>query len=280
MKRTILIPTDFSEVCNTAVEYGAKLARSVKADIVLYHAVTSESERYMKQNGFSEKDLFTMMEKTSVIIFDEYAVHSDVKITRNDLFGGISQMCNLEDPFLIILGTHGKKGFQKISGGYVSKVLSLTGVPVLTVHKNTVFNDFKNLAFPVSLNFEDRQKFNMAVKLAGSFKSRVHVIPKYEGDRLRKSKIMNIVKQIKDYFSMTGLPVVDNVTDPKAGRYSSQILDYSAKNNIDMIFSVFDNDRVLNPDKFSDRLIYNKHFIPVLNVVAVKPKVFDWANSR
>ena len=140
----ILVPTDFSDTSLKALDLGTRFANFLKADLDLIHvvdwpAITLLSTVYPGYPLFSVKDTQpdnTRVEKT----LNELLV-------RKELIGNIRTSSLIGDPAdeillyakkekmdFIVMGTHGKKGLERVLlGSTTSAVIAKSTIPVLTI---------------------------------------------------------------------------------------------------------------------------------------------------
>ena len=91
---------------------------------------------------------------------------------------------------LIIMGTHGASGWQKITGSYALKVITNSSVPFIVV-QDQLMNDtgYDSIVVPLDLNNETKQKLEMVASIAHYFDSEVHLITPNESDEFLSNKL-------------------------------------------------------------------------------------------
>ena len=278
-QNVILIPTDFSEVCENAVDHGTYLAKALKSQVWLLHVFDKETEKYLKENNLEAGSLESKLKELADKYSEKYGVSIDTLLESGNLFDKIKEVNNRINAKLIILGTHGKVGFQKIAGSYVLKVVTSTNTPTIVVQKKSESEGYKNIVFPITANTEDRQKVTWAVSIAKTFNSTVHLIPKFESEIYHKKKIMNVTKQIKDIMSKYGIKFVDKVSSPEAGNFAKQVIDYAVENNADLIMTLVNKDKTFFFSSWDEQIIYNSSQIPVICINPVDTKKSTWAKG-
>jgi len=117
----ILVPTDFSEVCQNAVEHGASIASIMKYRVVLLHVINKDTDKFLDEENLSEDVITEKLESIATEASKKFDVQVEFLIKSGDLFDNIKESSDKVGAKLIILGTHGKVGFQKITGSYVLK---------------------------------------------------------------------------------------------------------------------------------------------------------------
>jgi len=278
-QNVILIPTDFSEVCNNAVEHGMVVAKALKSQVWLLHVFDKDTEKYLQENHLEASNIEIMLNQTAEKYHKKYGVSVDTLMETGNLFEKIKEINERINAKLIILGTHGKIGFQRIAGSYVLKIVTSTNTPTIVVQKNSNSDGYKNIVFPITANTEDRQKVTWAVSIAKTFDSTVHLIPKFESEKYHKTKIMNVTKQIKDIMTQYGIKFVDKVSSPEAGNFAKQVIDYSVENNADLIMTLVNKGKAFFFTSWDEQIIYNSSQIPVICINPVDTKKSTWAKG-
>ena len=137
VKKIILIPTDFSEVCQNATEHGLILAKAMKCEVTLLHVINKATHKYLDEENLDKDSIKVMMKKSAKEYTEKYNIPVNVRISQGKLFEKIKKINKKIKPILIILGTHGKLGFQKIAGSYVLKIITSTKTPTVVVQKKS-----------------------------------------------------------------------------------------------------------------------------------------------
>ena len=278
-QNVILIPTDFSEVCNNAVEHGMVVAKALKSQVWLLHVFDKDTEKYLTENNLEASDIEIMLNQTAEKYHKKYGVSVDTLMETGNLFDKVKEINKRINAKLIILGTHGKMGFQRIAGSYVLKVVTSTNTPTIVVQKNSNSDGYKNIVFPITANTEDRQKVTWAVSIAKTFDSVVHLIPKFESEKFHKTRIMNVTKQIKDIMTKYEVKFVDKVSSPEAGNFAKQVIDYAVENHADLIMTLVNKDKAFFFTSWDEQIIYNSSQIPVICINPVDTKKSTWAKG-
>lgn len=273
---TILIPTDFSEVCENAIKHGAEIARFFSFKVVVLHVINKETSNYLKSEGLQESDLETKLAKILNDIFECCDVKGEYLIKNGNVFTEVENVANELNPNFLILGTHGKVGFQRLTGSYALKVISSVNSPTIVVQKRAFHNGYKNIVFPITTSTEDRQKVNWVILMSKMFGAKVHLFPRYETEEFHKRKIMAVTKQIKNIFDEHNVEYIDKVS-PTRGNFAKQVVEYAVENDGDLITTMTNSESSLPMlDTWVEQLIYNTSQIPVLCVNPVQVKTTSW----
>jgi len=281
-KKSILIPTDFSEVCDNAVNHGCDLANHFKCKVYILHVITKETKKFLKENNESieklqEKLMIYAKEKSK-----EFSVEVLPVLKEGSIFETIGNTAKELNVNFVILGTHGKIGFQRLTGSYALKVINNTDVPTIVVQKKKYTGAYRNIVFPVTPITDDRQKVKLAIAIGKIFDAKIHIFPKEENDKIWQRKMNVIIKQIKDSIKAHGIRFV--VADPSkwAGNFSKQVIDYSVVNEADLIMIITNAELTLPMfDTWDEQIIFNSSQIPVMciNPARVKKSFFAFGSS-
>lgn len=142
-EKVVLIPTDFSEICENAINHGARLSKLIDTNVCLLHVFNSDSKSYLKKEGLKYNDLSENLNKLAEKYIDEYKIKIDTKIVEGNLFESIEKVANELNSILLILGTHGKSGIQHITGSYALKVVINSPTPTIVFQQRAIEKGFK-----------------------------------------------------------------------------------------------------------------------------------------
>lgn len=136
---TILVPTDFSELSNEAVDYAFSMAKRIGAKMIFMHTLewpdhpdemtpmADEGYAFMKDRGHAMlHDLVEQAEKEGL--------EASTLLADGVPFVEIIQAARKSNADLIIMGTHGRTGLSHVMmGSQAEKVVRQAPCPVLTI---------------------------------------------------------------------------------------------------------------------------------------------------
>jgi nucleotide-binding universal stress UspA family protein len=254
----ILVPTDFTSVAKTALAHAIKIAKIMGGEIVLLHVVDRDTK-----TDEARAKLDPMAEEVS----RNENIPTVGKVVTGNIFDDIDKVADYEGARLIIMGTHGRKGIQHITGSYAMKVITNSKIPFIVVQDRVVSEGYKNIVFPIDFKAETKSKISVTASMANKLGAKVHIFADYEDDKFDKQKIDNNVAYTKKFFSSHGIDyVVEHADGP--GDFVKQIIRYSASINADFIAILNLNYRSINAflKNSEEALISNEAQIPVLMV--------------
>ena len=182
MKTKLLVPTDFTNEAHSAIQHAVKLGVIVQAEVILLNVVKDKSDIPAATNKLKEE------EKWAKTVNDQIDVRSIVRV--GNIFDDIGDAASELGVSLIIMGTHGASGWQKIIGSYALKVITNSSVPFIVV-QDQLMNDtgYDSIVVPLDLNNETKQKLEMVASIAHYFDSEVHLITPNESDEFLSNKL-------------------------------------------------------------------------------------------
>ena len=135
----ILVPTDFSACSNKAVVYAANIARRHKCRLTLLHILAPRPLLVPEDGGRdgTRRDVFERLKLFQADLLS-HGILKDVStrlvVRRGKGWNAVSKLLKQEPTDLIVLGTHGRTGLQKlILGSFAEDVFRNSPCPVLTV---------------------------------------------------------------------------------------------------------------------------------------------------
>ena len=142
--KTILVPTDFSAYSDVAVDYAVELAMRLDATVYLLHIVhipvigTGEMGNVHASalTQVAHRDAQISLEALATKLRDRVEVAA-VRIETGDAREVIDRVAEQIDADLIVMGTHGRRGFSRwFLGSVAESVVRTAPCPVLTIHRD------------------------------------------------------------------------------------------------------------------------------------------------
>jgi nucleotide-binding universal stress UspA family protein len=222
--KKILVATDFTSVADNAISHAVKLASASDAEIFLLHVVKSNEE----------------VEKAKDKISKQIAKYPGSKILRlvriGNFINEIGDAAAEVQAQLIVMGTHGPKGFmQSVTGGDAMKVVTHSTKPFIVVQEKGIGeNGYDSIVVPLDMSNDSKQKLDEVADIAKYFQSKVHIFVKNEKDASLKGKLKNNILFAKKYYIKKGIPLV--ITISKSSKsFDTELLEFSEAINADLI---------------------------------------------
>jgi nucleotide-binding universal stress UspA family protein len=135
----ILVPTDFGEPSERAVDVAVDLAEKLGADLLLLHAVWIPASLYPYADGLYlpidewNRAGTTALDAAVAGLKTRYP-RIEGLLATNDPAQAILEIAKKHGSDLIVMGTHGRRGLSRLFlGSVAAKIVRMSPVPVLTV---------------------------------------------------------------------------------------------------------------------------------------------------
>jgi len=277
----VLIPTDFSEVCSNAISHGVKLALFLGYKVCILHIINKETKAELKKKNVDIDYVDYRLKEYKKYYSKKYKVEIDTMAVEGNIFSTISDVAKEIKTNLMVMGTHGKVGFQHVFGSYALKVVVESPVPVVVVQKRAFNKGYNNIVFPVSNDLEPRQAVHWAKLMAKLFSAKIHIIQSPEKETGRKTRLNIITKQITDIFTAEEISHVVT-TAVTAKDFAEQVISYGVLHHADL-FMIMTRPNIevagFSLASWDERLMFNDAQIPVMgiNPVEVGYHYFEWS---
>lgn len=181
IERKILFATDFSSTDREAFHQACLFARAWQAKLLIVHVNESNSSS-------RSQDVETMETKKGIDVLgmDLHNSHDRIShehITRTgdpaEVILGIEQEQNVD---LIVLGTHGRKGFQRVLHGSVAEtVIRCSHCPVLTLRsapdaKPPASQSGQKVLVPIDFSVHSLAALDLASTLAQAIQAEITIL--------------------------------------------------------------------------------------------------------
>ncbi|HQG63309.1 MAG TPA: universal stress protein [Bacteroidales bacterium] len=230
-QKIIVVPWDFTPVAEHALAHAVKISRMVGNDICLLHIV----DPGIKTSVLGEKKI--LLQHVADENGKKYNLSIASQIYKGSIFTSIAEFVNEKDASLVVMGTHGMKGMQKLTGSWALKVIVKSKVPFIVVQDPPPDQGrYHNIVFPVDFRRENKEKTKMAIYMGKYFDSKMHILVTTSTDQ-------SLVKKTKINLSFAIKYLIQNNIDyeihevPK-GNFAQQTLDFAQKINADLILIV------------------------------------------
>ena len=255
----VLVPHDFSEVADTAISHAATVAKSFKVEVVLLHVISSEKARTEAEGKLKE-----LSENASTT----YGVPVSFEIRKGSIFDRIPEVGEEVGAMLVVMGTHGIKGIQHLTGSYALKVIGHSKLPFVVNQGKKSKGSIKDLVLPIKFSQETKSKLSITASIAKHFQATIHIFIANEKDEFIMTKVKRELTFAKQYFTERKVKYEVEIA-PEHGNFIPQLLQYSSDIDADMIAIVnASGDGGFLPDLFKGsgeiEVLNNEFQIPVI----------------
>jgi nucleotide-binding universal stress UspA family protein len=182
--KTILMPTDFSEIAQNATDYAVQMAKRLNAKMVLFHAyhlpvITSEVPVVVPTLEEIEKDsMEALNELAKKIKQKEPSVTIDCVCQYGlavDEISGYEKMHNVN---MIVMGMHGAGVLsEKLIGSITTSVARKVKCPVLAVNKDVKYREIKKIVLACDYKeIQNESVLEPLKELVSAFGAHIYVV--------------------------------------------------------------------------------------------------------
>jgi len=221
----ILVPWDFTEVTENALQHAIKIAKHANQRIVLLHVVKS-----MKKG----EEAIDKLNKQIKDLSAKYGMPLEPLVLEGSLFHVISDYASENNVSIVIMGTHGIKGIQKFTGSYALKVIVGSRIPFIVIQDPpSKTNVFKDVIFPIGYKKEEKQMVQWALFMVKYFDVKLHIMkPAIKDQSLMKKVNLNVHFAEKMFEKYEVSYEVHDIDDNKLAERS---VEYAKKIDADLV---------------------------------------------
>ena len=261
----LLVPWDFTPVAENALKHAVRLAKKINTNVVIYLLHIVKKEKDIPQ-------LLEDLRKIAEIESRSYNIIIKPIVKEGSIFTKIGDVAKEVNAFIVVMGTHGIKGMQKLTGSRALKVIANSDVPFYVVQDKPVRNDIKKVVVPIDFMIENKQKLILVYELSKFFDLEAHLFVQKSGysqsDNVRIKGNLNFAKR---YLSSKGIEYVIAMAEGKE-EFWKETVEYAESVEADMILIMTTKDISALDYVFGaeeQKIIANDSRIPV---IAVNPK--------
>ncbi len=262
----VLVTWDFTYISQFALEHAILISRSIQKDISLLHII---SPKLSKQEIEIRKGKMT-------VVCDEtekrFGIRPDIIIIEGSIFKSISDYATSSKSSIVVMGTHGIHGMQKLFGSRALKVIVGSSVPFIVVQDKPINSEkYSKLVFPIDYKSENKEKLSWAIYLGKYFSSKVHLFIYTVNDKSLKKKINTNLNFAIRFIIQNNLEYEIFALE-KSKHFPLETVEYAEKINADIILVTTTKYITILDYMFGaseQRIIANKKKIPVM---CVNPK--------
>ena len=268
--KSILVPTDFTKEAHTAINHAVELANTINGEVILLHVVENKEDVEPTKAKLAEEQKLANEMEGSVPV--------KTMIRIGNIFDDIGDSAAEINASMIIMGTHGASGWQKVAGSHALKVVTNSSVPFVIVQNDMMHvGGYDKIMIPLDLHNETKQKLEIVADMAKYFGSEVHIFTPKETDEFLSNKLNGNIAWAKKYLAGKGIKSATHVSEK--GNFVKNMISTAQDLDIDLI-------SIMNLQKnslmgmfgssYEQSIITNDAQIPVL---CVNPKVVSSAGG-
>lgn len=214
--KKIIVPIDFSEHSEYALEAAVKLAKNNNAEILALHMLEmSDAVLNSTDSEQNQKAIFflRLAEKRFNEFLDKpYLKGANITpiVKHFKVFSEVNDVANEHNADLIVMGSHGSSGLSEIFvGSNTEKVVRHADIPVLVLKHRFDKSNLKDVVFAIDFSPESVAVYLKASKLFKTLNVKLHLLyVNLPSDRFRST---NEIDEIVTSFLMKSDGNLDNL---------------------------------------------------------------------
>lgn len=240
VQRTILVPTDFSERANNALDQAIYLAEKTNSKLVIYHFYNRPVDARDINRALAEledkieikfQDLLRVLPRLKNVpyAFKKVIGTTVEKITGRVNSGGVD---------MLVMATKGAKGFNEIWGTKTAKIVKMVQKPVFVIPDHTDLKRLKKVVLACDYSLiTNYEAITFLTELAEKLNFSIDVVTLNRDEKTmtkaehkHRNQIVELMRNVKASFKFTQHPEVDK-----------GIMAYSEENDVDAIVMLSKN---------------------------------------
>jgi nucleotide-binding universal stress UspA family protein len=225
LMHSILVPYDFTEVTFNAAAHAVNLSKVLNTNITLLHIVKKDSEIEAAEKQLKE-DASKVEQKLGM--------KPEILVREGTIFKTINEVSEELENALVVMGTHGMKGLQKLTGSWALKVIVGSRVPFLVVQEPPQKNNFTKIVFPVDFKSENKEKLRWAEYMSRFFNTKVYLFSSTSRDGAVDGRTKANVVFCKNFLEEKNIDYELILSKHKTS-FSQETVDFAKDNKADLI---------------------------------------------
>lgn len=265
MSNNILVPIDFTDVSSAALRTAISLQKKKGSALHLIHVLEGNADEESTREKFAK-----LLAEHSLAIGPRLELH----LPKGSLYTEIAAISQSIHAMIVVMGTHGMHGFQKVFGSHALKVITSCNAPFLIVQKEVSELNIERIVVPFDLTKKSLTILNSAAAMSEWFGAEVMLIGGKQSDESLAIKSRNNITNAR---TILGNHKIKHRVAllPRQRHFDEEVMRYAEENDAQMI-AVGYHSTSMFPffDTFVQHLLTNHASMPVLVVDAEKLSSF------
>lgn len=279
--KKLLVPTDFSECADKAINFAVETSKILPVQITLLHSYEINSSLYTDYVGVNKEYNQTILneakEKLTVLKKDIEEINGgviDIAASSESLQEAIKKCAEEEKFDLIIMGTLGASGIkEKLWGSRTAATIGKSSIPVMAVPNNYIWKKPRKILFATNQFEKNPAILDYIFELAGLYMANIQVAVFTDEDDDKAGTFLDHKQKISEYeLFLKENYKEDTLTSTHlyGENFEETLQHFIKENNIDILVMVtyphnFWNG-IFNPSK-TKRMSYHSN-VPLLAIPA------------
>lgn len=268
--KTILVPTDFSDISLNAVNYAADMAGVLGIHLTLLHVCP---ETFLTPPAFYPEEMISIAErslkqlKANILKRDVKKIRVKIEVYTGDVVSCIKEYCETYETYAVVMGTESRPVSDNfLFGGSTVDALKELSCPLIVVPSDVKFGRLHKIG--LACDFKDVSETVPVVEirnLVKEFNSELHILHIHtRNSMISEVEIAAGTRWIHDQLGSLN-PKYHFIN---SGITEKSIIDFADKIKLDMLILIPHDhsvlDKILNHSR-SRQIVLHAH-VPVLSI--------------
>lgn len=282
-RNTLLVPTDFSQVAENALDHAVQVAKFFGNEICIMHifeetfigSIWGQKNSY--KDGLVGQMLSEKLDKIAKEITEKHGVPTRYVVESGKIYTCITEFVENEENDIetIIMGTQGASGIAQIVGSNASRVIASSTVPVVVVKEKQYGQGYKNIVMPIDLTLESKQKVWWAIHLGKKYGSTIHIIAIQLNDEFLVNRVKANLNQVQEILDKNNISYTTKILADQdyPGNPADDTLQYAEEINADLILVMTQQEKNFAEfiiGSYAQQIVNKHSSIPVMCITPKK----------
>ncbi|MEW5845153.1 MAG: universal stress protein [Bacteroidota bacterium] len=223
--KTILVPTDFTEVAWFALQHAIRVSEVVKEPIYILHCVSD-----LNKIDEAQSKMASLID----LVKNKYAVTPKSIVKVGNYMTDIALTADEINASMVIMGSSTVKEMDENKVSWVLKLITSCRVPFITIQEPPVNKRYDDIVFPVDFTLQNREKHEWISYFSDYYLSRFHIIKPNISDPKLMAQIDINLASAKKFLDERGAKYVE-YTVPGIKKYEEEVLEMAVNIRADLI---------------------------------------------
>jgi len=224
---TILVPWDFTELCEFALQHAIEMAKISNQSIVIVHVIDKEND--IKKTEAKLKQIASTATESS-------GVPVSVIIRKGNLLKTLRSLALKEmDVSVVVMKTGGPKGSQKYMGSRALKIIIGAQIPFLVIQSPPATTlEERIVVTPIDFRYENKEKIKWIQFLSKYYKLKIFMVRQETRDAGLKKNILNNIMFTQQQLDKKGIEY-EIATIKNEKPFQVGMVDFAKEKKADML---------------------------------------------
>ncbi|SFS66021.1 Nucleotide-binding universal stress protein, UspA family [Zhouia amylolytica] len=181
--KKILVPTDFSEHSNYALQVAAQIAKKSNAKILLFHMMGIAQSVFISEEDQKQAEAIYYLELTrkrfNELLEKDFmkGVETEVVVQNYKMFSEMNNLAHDKGVDFVVMGSHGYTGLSEMFvGSNTEKIIRTSDFPVMVIKEPCENFNMKKVVFACDFKPDALKAYRKAMHFFNNFGSEVHLL--------------------------------------------------------------------------------------------------------